>query len=96
MVEGIPTIAKGTVLDYCEACAKGKQHKEPISKEPMERAKEPLGRVHMDLQMVPETSLGGARYKAVFVDDYSRVWNNCLPFYKGPDKQECYGLHCMG
>ncbi|KAL8094563.1 hypothetical protein AgCh_036190 [Apium graveolens] len=71
MVDGLPEINKPENL--CEACVKGKQHRQsfPIGKS--WRARRPLEIVHTDIaDPFDISSLGGNRYYLTFIDDFNR------------------------
>ena len=76
MVEGlnVPAAAfEAAKRQVCEPCILAKQHREPFTTSEKESTK-PLELVHMDLCgpfQVP--SLGGSRYLATFLDDYSKL-----------------------
>jgi transposase InsO family protein len=56
----------------CEACFKGKQAREAFGTSHT-KTRAPLELVHMDLCGPMEPSLGGARYIATFLDDFTAV-----------------------
>ncbi|GMJ05590.1 hypothetical protein HRI_004228200 [Hibiscus trionum] len=71
MVNGLPEIKPPNQL--CEACIKGKQHRQSFEVGKSWRARRPLEIVHTDIAGpfdIP--SLGGNRYYLTFIDDYSR------------------------
>ncbi|KAL4380017.1 hypothetical protein GQ457_02G014900 [Hibiscus cannabinus] len=71
MVNGLPEINPPNQL--CEACIKGKQHRQSFEVGKSWRARRPLEIVHTDIAGpfdIP--SLGGNRYYLTFIDDYSR------------------------
>ncbi|KAL4278554.1 hypothetical protein GQ457_03G001430 [Hibiscus cannabinus] len=71
MVNGLPEINPPNQL--CEACIKGKQHRQSFEVGKSWRARRPLEIVHTDIAGpfdIP--SLGGNRYYITFIDDYSR------------------------
>ncbi|KAL4378842.1 hypothetical protein GQ457_02G039300 [Hibiscus cannabinus] len=71
MVDGLPDINPPNQL--CEACIKGKQHRQSFEVGKSWRARRPLEIVHTDIAGpfdIP--SLGGNRYYLTFIDDYSR------------------------
>ncbi|KAL8087732.1 hypothetical protein AgCh_037766 [Apium graveolens] len=71
MVDGLPEINEPENL--CEACVKGKQHRQSFPVGISWRARRPLEIVHTDIAGpfdIP--SLGGNRYYLTFVDDFSR------------------------
>lgn len=59
-------------INNCESCAEGKQTRNVFSKNQNTTIKQILELVHADLCGPMSTSLGGAKYFAVFVDDFSR------------------------
>ena len=62
-------------LDFCEACAIAKSKQAARSKEPQEKAKQMLEKVHMDIWAVRKRSLGGQQYALSFVDDATgMIW----------------------
>jgi transposase InsO family protein len=60
----------------CEGCIEGKQHYKPFPSDGGMRATKPLEIVHSDVcGPMRTTSLGGARYFATYIEDFSRkVW----------------------
>lgn len=59
--------------EFCDACATGKQSREPRNKFPGQRATERLELVHTDVcGPMPTESPQGKRYFLLFVDDFSR------------------------
>ncbi|KAL4388782.1 hypothetical protein GQ457_09G029540 [Hibiscus cannabinus] len=71
MVNGLPEI--NPPIQLCEACIKGKQHRQRFEVGKSWRARRPLEIVHTDIAGpfdIP--SLGGNRYYLTFIDDYSR------------------------
>ncbi|XP_074328419.1 uncharacterized protein LOC141666328 [Apium graveolens] len=74
MVDGFPEINEPENL--CEACVKGKQHRQSFPVGKSWRAKRPLEIVHTDIVGpfdIP--SLGGNRYYLTFIDDFSsKIW----------------------
>ena len=59
--------------DICEPCVQAKQHRLPHPSSASD-SKEPLELLHMDVcGPFAEPSLGGARYFATFLDDYSKL-----------------------
>jgi hypothetical protein len=60
-------------LSPCEPCVEGKSHRSPFPSSTATRAAAPLELIHTDIAgPLPCTSIGGARYAIVIVDDYSR------------------------
>ena len=76
MVTGIGVTAeafKSAGEDICEPCVQAKQHRLPHPSS-VSDSKEPLELLHMDVcGPFADTSLGGARYFATFLDDYSKL-----------------------
>jgi len=71
MVSGINFSSDETSFD-CEVCHTGKICQVPY-KSSSRRAKEKLGLVHLDIcGPINTTSLGGSKYFATFIDDYTR------------------------
>ncbi|KAL4362751.1 hypothetical protein GQ457_04G006200 [Hibiscus cannabinus] len=71
MVNGLPEINSPNQL--CEACIKGKQHRQSFEVGKSWRARRPLEIVHTDIAGpfdIP--SVGGNMYYLTFIDDYSR------------------------
>ena len=58
-------------LDPCVACMKGKFKQTKISKTTNNKAKESGERLFIDISSMNSTSLGGSRYMALVVDDFS-------------------------
>jgi hypothetical protein len=57
----------------CEACELAKHHRTAFTKHMVgTRAVEDNYRIHMDIKVVNQQSIGGAKYFAVFIDDKSR------------------------
>ena len=54
----------------CEGCEKGKSKRLPFPSS-KSRAKRPLDLVHSDLDEMPVLSIGGYKYIAIYLDDYS-------------------------
>jgi hypothetical protein len=75
-VEGLSVTAdefKAAKAAVCETCMMAKQHRQPFPDSERERTK-PLQLVHMDLcGPLQETSIGGSKYLATFLDDYSKL-----------------------
>ena len=69
-------------LEFCEPCAKGKQHKKKFPKVGGKRASEKLGIVHTDVcGKIEVKSIGGCEYFLTFIDDKSRfIWVYGLKF----------------
>lgn len=71
MVDGLPEINEPNQL--CEACVKGKQHRQSFPVGKSWRTKRPLEIVHTDIAGPFDiASLGGNRYYLTFIDDFSR------------------------
>jgi transposase InsO family protein len=73
MVNGInvtPGEIKKAASDPCEACFKGKQTRLPFG-DSTTNTTSPLQVVHMDLCGPMDATLGGAKYMATFLDDYT-------------------------
>ena len=69
-MDGVSNTSKN---NFCEACAKGKQHHRAYPKTANYHASEPFKLVHSDIcGPMPVPSLGGSRYHVSFIDDYSR------------------------
>jgi hypothetical protein len=67
-------------LTKCEACALAKGKARSVSKAPAERASEAGTRLYTDLSGPYKSSLGGNKYWAIIVDDYSRMkWSYFIP-----------------
>ena len=68
--EGGPHQTTDVPQGTCEGCEKGKSKRLsfPASKS---RATKPLDLVHSDLDEMPVLSLGGYKYTATYLDDYS-------------------------
>lgn len=73
------SVAKDVILDSCEHCLFGKQHRVSFSSTRKLRS-DLLSLVHSDVcGPIEEESLGGSRYFVTFIDDASRkVWVYCL------------------
>lgn len=64
---------KGSKSDNCDSCAQGKHSRNKFDKDGS-RANELLEIVHSDLcGPMENTSMGGAKFALIFVDDYSRM-----------------------
>jgi transposase InsO family protein len=58
----------------CEPCVLGKQHRFPFPPSTSPAASRPLQRLHTDLcGPMPVPSMGGSRYFATLLDDYSKL-----------------------
>jgi len=59
-------------VSFCESCQFGKQSRNPFPKEAV-RSKGPLELIHSDVcRPMLVMSVGGSRYFATFIDDYTR------------------------
>ena len=59
--------------NLCEACVKGKQHRQSFPVRKWWRSRRPLEIVHTDIARPFDiSSLGGNRYYLTFIDDFSR------------------------
>jgi transposase InsO family protein len=76
MATGLEQYTPGSTdtVEFCEACALGKQHKAPIRADgEATRGARPLALVHTDVVgPMPTVSLGGSRYLLCLVDDKTR------------------------
>jgi transposase InsO family protein len=75
MVSGINVsseeITRAGEKAFCEPCVMGKQHRQPFP-ESETKTTQPLELIHMDVcGPMPVQSLGGNRYFATFLDDYT-------------------------
>ena len=68
--EGGPNQTTDTPQGACEGCEKGKSKRLPFPSS-KSRASKPLDLVHSDLDEMPVLSLGGYKYTATYLDDYS-------------------------
>jgi hypothetical protein len=78
MVDGLPNVKR--VERVCDGCVLGKQHRKPFPQMSSFRADHGLELVHADLcgQITP-SSIGGASYFLLVVDDHSRyMWVDML------------------
>src|SRR5947207_1827995 len=72
MIEGMK-IKVRTIVGVCEACLKGKQHRQSSHKSAI-RAKEPLELVHSDLcEPIDSTTYEETNYYVLFTDDFIRM-----------------------
>ena len=71
---GVETSAfKSAGNKVCETCIKAKQHRLPFQASQSDSVK-PLELLHMDVcGPLPEPSLGGSKYLATFLDDFSKL-----------------------
>lgn len=71
MVDGLPKI--NNPIELCEACVRGKQHRQSFETEKCWRARRPLEIVHTDIAGPFDiASLCGNKYFIAFIDDFSR------------------------
>ena len=71
IVSGMDSVSN-TSKNFCEGCAKGKQHRCAYLKTANYRASEPFELVHSDVcGLIPVSSLGGSKYYVSFIDNYS-------------------------
>ena len=68
--EGGPNQTTDAPQGACEGCGKGKSKRLPFPPS-KSRAKRPLDLVHSNLDEMPVLSLGGYKYTATYLDDYS-------------------------
>ena len=68
--EGDPHQTTNAPEGACEGCEKGKSKRLPFPAS-KSRAKRPLDLVHSDSDEMPVLSIGGYRYTATYLDDYS-------------------------
>ena len=68
--EGGPHQTIEALTGACEGCEKGKSQRLPFPTSKY-RAKWPLDHVHTDLDEIPVLSIGGYKYTATYLDDYS-------------------------
>ena len=68
--EGGPNQTTDAPQGTCEGCEKGKSKRLPFPTSKL-RAKKPLNLVHSDLDEMPNLSLGGYKYTATYLNDYS-------------------------
>lgn len=71
-------------LVQCEACLKGKQHRQPSRSKPMDSRADKPGFIHSDTCAATETSISGNRYFLCLIDDFSRY--RCVFFLKQKDQ----------
>ena len=64
--------------EACEGCEKGKSKRLPFPTSKF-RGKQSLDLVHSNLDEMPILSIGGYKYTATYLDDYSSYWGNVLP-----------------
>ena len=79
---------------FFEACVMGKQHRRPYPKGVPYRAKEPFELIHSDVcGPMSESSLGGSRYYAIFIDDFSRYTYVYFPKNKSEALEKFKDFH---
>jgi len=72
LVRGV-NIPKSTRISFCEKCVEGKMAKKPFKLVGEIQSMSKLQRVHSDVcEPMPTESIGGSRYFATFIDDYSK------------------------
>ena len=75
LVTGVK-IPQQVTLSFCEGCVEGKMHRAPFKPGGEIRSTRRLQLVHSDVCGPMQTkSLGGRKYFAMFIDDYSRCCN---------------------
>ena len=68
--EGGPNQTIDAPYSACEGCEKGKSKRLPFPSSKL-RATRPLDLVHSDLDEMPVLSMGGYKYTATYLDNYS-------------------------
>ena len=68
--EGGPHQTTDAPSGACEGCEKGKSKRLPFPSSKL-RATRPLDLVHSDLDEMPDLSMGGYKYTATYLDNYS-------------------------
>ena len=68
--EGGPHQTTNPPSGICEGCEMGKSKRLPFPTS-KSRAKQPLDLVHSDLDEMSDISIGGYKYTATYLDDYS-------------------------
>ena len=81
--EGGPHQTTDATSGACEGCEKGKSKRLPFPTL-KSRAKRPLDLVHSDLNKMSDLSIGGYKYTATYLDDYSSFG---VIFYLKKEKQ---------
>ena len=72
LIDNFPSISLDEIIRICEACIKGKQHRQPHPKNGY-RSKRKLAVVHSDVcGPIQIVSLGGSFYIIIFIDDCTR------------------------
>ena len=91
MVEGL-TFAHKDSLGFCEGCVLGKQTRLPFTNAGATRATDLLELVHIDLNgKQSESSIGGANYFMLVIDDFSRYTS--VYFIKNKDDAlKCFDI----
>ncbi|KAG8955677.1 hypothetical protein FRC04_007668 [Tulasnella sp. 424] len=73
LVTGISVKEKDEMIDICEHCIAGKQHRDPFPSLSDNRATETLARIHTDVHGPLPTTISGFKYWIVLVDDCGRM-----------------------
>jgi len=85
MVKGMPPVSRNqpAASAICEPCVLAKHHRDPFPKSSSRQVRNKLDLVHMDIcGPLPESSLGGSKYVATFLDEYSHLSAVCPIAYK--------------
>lgn len=62
-----------SIVDFCDTCQYAKSTRQPFTKAMQgTRATRAGQRTHIDIAVINSVGIGGAKYFAIFVDDYSR------------------------
>lgn len=86
MVGGMK-LSQSTQLLFCEGCVEGKMKRKPFQSVGEIRSTRRLERVHSDVcGPMATASIGGSKYFATFIDDYSR----CVAVYFMRQKNEVF------
>jgi transposase InsO family protein len=73
LANGIVVTPGSQIVDTCEPCIAGKQHRDPFPHIASNRSTTLLGRIHSDVHGPLQTQTpGGYLYWVTFIDDYSR------------------------
>ncbi|KAJ2911395.1 hypothetical protein MD484_g9020, partial [Candolleomyces efflorescens] len=73
LATGIAVKPGSKMIDICEPCLAGKQHRDPFPSLTSNRASNLLARIHSDLHGPLQTQTpSGYRYWVTFIDDFSR------------------------
>ena len=73
LATGIAVKPGSKLIDICEPCLAGKQHRDPFPHNALNRSGELLGRIHSDLHGPLQTQTpGGYQYWITFINDFSR------------------------